>query len=212
MRYQIDSAQRLATINVAAGETLDLIRLDLTLFNITLDPAGVFAIDIIMPVALKNEHAEALAERFGFRITGTISEGTNLWVKMRTNPDRTPSVEAPTSPLAINAAPLPPSGIELAARRLQDERFKQESETIDERTARIQAEADRLKERARNEETLDDRVKKIEREAQILRTLRDQPLEGVSGHKIKEATEAAEHANAVLDNLRRLQRQPESEA
>lgn len=159
MRVRIDSGAISAIVTLAPDEVFNIASLDLTVHRISLDPANVRNVDVILPAVVMNANAEGLAA-LGFVVAG-CADGNNTQLVMRKK-------IIPGGYAALS------SGIGASSADLSACRIAHSQETM-------KAQRDAIS--SFHMEDIEFNVAKIEREAAEHRAMRDQPLDNPVARK-----------------------------
>jgi hypothetical protein len=84
MLCKTDYAARVGTITLDAGEDLDLVHLDLRVQHLVQDPAGLWAVELVIEPNVMSFWTEALRQR-RFIIVGSESRDAKTFMKLRRN-------------------------------------------------------------------------------------------------------------------------------
>jgi hypothetical protein len=97
MICQIIYSERVGRISLDDGEALDLGSLDLYVQHLILDPARLWAAELVIEPNLLTPYAETLRQR-GFRITGSESQGARVWMDLQKNLGDSVAPQGPRTP------------------------------------------------------------------------------------------------------------------
>jgi hypothetical protein len=84
MYCKVTYSERIGRISLDDDEAFDLASLDLYVQHLTLDPARLWAAELVIAPNVLTPWAEALRLR-GFRIAGSESQGARVWMRLRKN-------------------------------------------------------------------------------------------------------------------------------
>ncbi len=146
MNIKVSYTEMRATATLAPNEELSLSLLERVVREVSLDPAGLWNVEVIISASMMNEHAEGLAA-LGFVNAGNLSDGNNTKIIMRKKLQQSGDGHA----AAFDATRLPPTYLELQARQELAGKLDTEFGT----------------------DAVASRVSAIERQVENLRTMRD---------------------------------------